>query len=228
MSIGPKTVVAGRRHCTGPNHQGCRFLPVSYFYVAEWVDEAKTIPKRLQAHCQTCQKIDGRVRQGIQRRGKPYGQRKPSKLGLKAKPEGGYVLETEEDREKYREYQRERYRKLTKKQKDDRREYGRIYAEVRRRRNGVTPRSFKNRNTVPPGDSYLPFEPFQEWVLEQLKIYTVSELAEILGYSEKQIRRWRDGEDSGKEIQYVSVSTVDRTFMALDRPELMAILYPDS
>lgn len=196
------------------------------------------VPKRLQSWCSCCQRIHQRVRQGIERRGRPYEARTPSRLGIPTGP-NGYEPQTEEEREIYRAYQRERHANRTPEQVEDQREYQRFYAEVKRRRNGSKKRRFKRlASPRPEGHGQIMFDstPFLRWLDSWLKmmshhdgqhinkdgykpVHNLTQLAEVAGISPRSISHARV---KGR----VSLDTVDRVMTAAGAEYLVYVLYP--
>jgi hypothetical protein len=174
-----------------------------------------------------CERIEGRYRQGIKRRGSPYGKKKPSKLGLRSNPGGGYIIETEEDREILRAYNREKYHHMTPEQRLLRREYNRIYAEIRRRRAGIPQRNFRNRRTVVDEEGYelVSVYPIARWIRENYGTNGgVGKLAREIHMEDRQIRRIAE-----EEINRVKLSTVDAILVLSSQggnPALLFHLYP--
>jgi len=72
-------------------------------------------------------------------------------------------------------------------------------------------------------DQRLPVDPFREWLGRELKDRGLSrrELEEVAGLASGQIRAILDRYDR------VSVSVVDKITVALDRPEVLAVLYAE-
>lgn len=205
------SITTGRRLCTAPHHTGQRWLPVSYFHVAEWTDATKTVPKRLQAHCKTCQVITQRKRKGC-------GPRKPSTTG--------YKLETPKDREIYNEYQRQRYHKLTDQQRDDRRERERIRAEGKRREAGIQPRKFRKhqmdgRLRPEPAEPTFPATPLAEFVTEMMHRHGVTAIANAAKVGTDRIQAIADEQEPT-----VTLELADRVLTGLGYPELLATMYP--
>lgn len=68
-----------RRLCTSKHHMGPRWMTGVFFHANGW-DECKEQPIRLQSHCQACQRIEVRIRNGRDRRGIKFNpQRKLTK-----------------------------------------------------------------------------------------------------------------------------------------------------
>ena len=68
-----------RRLCTSKHHKGQRWMRGVFFHANGW-DECKEQPVRLQSHCQACQRIATRIRNGRDRRGIKFNpQRKLTK-----------------------------------------------------------------------------------------------------------------------------------------------------
>ena len=110
------TVVLGRRFCSDCKH----WRHLIDFHARERGIDGE--PTAWQSICATCQRIRCRVSAGIKRRGKPFEPRKPRM---------NHEQRLARARERYREYRKDpEWLEL-------RREYERIYAEARRREQGI-------------------------------------------------------------------------------------------
>lgn len=68
-----------KRLCTSPHHAGPRWIHGIYFHASGW-NEDGSAPVRLQSRCQTCMRIEQRIRKGRKKRGLKFNpQRKLSK-----------------------------------------------------------------------------------------------------------------------------------------------------
>lgn len=150
LAIGSRT----RRFCTSNHHTGPRWLLAIEFHVKVWGDETKTWPAQLQSQCKSCQRISSRIYQGLAKRGVPYEARViPSPL-------------TEEERRERRVIKAKRYQNWINKpgNREDRKEYGRIYQEAKRREAGIEPRAKDEVQVfVTHGDTRLPAGPLLEY-----------------------------------------------------------------
>lgn len=206
-------VACGRRHCTSPHHQGQQWLPVSFFHIAEWADDERTIPKRYQAHCKTCQVLNDRERNG-------YSARQPSKTG--------YRLETAEDRRVYNAYQKQRYRDMTDQQREDRRERERIRAEALRRKAGIKPRKLKRLESrlsdvrPQPGEPLLLARPVVEFLEEMVHRHGRTAVANGSRIGTDRLDELMDG-----KVEHIYLELADRILTGLGYPEQLAVLYPD-
>lgn len=210
-----RSVTCGRRLCMSKFHEGPRWLPVAYFPPAEWF-EGEEFVKRIHPLCHACARLAYRERHDA----KPRSQSN----GLRADPLGnGYVVETEEEREIYRAYQRRRYQKSKKdpKKVEARREYQRIYAEVRRRQRGIEPRVMKKERKLKKEN--VDAAPFAEWIEWYTKshLMTLRELASISRISESTLSKIKNG-DRGE----IGLGSVDRVLRAVDRGPDLDDLYP--
>lgn len=208
------SVSTGRRFCTSPHHQGQRWLPVCYFHVSEWIDDHKAAPKRMQAHCKTCQVIN-------QRKHKGHQPRKPSTTG--------YKRDTPEAVEAYRKYQQRRYANMTPRQREERRVRERIRAESRRRAAGIKPRNLKRLQQ--PGTGHLrpqegeptfDAEPLSEFLTEMVHRHGVTAVATATKLGKDRIEALADAQDPT-----VSLELADRVLTGLGYPELLASMYPE-
>ena len=207
------TVDVGRRLCTSPHHRGPRWLPITYFAVALWQDNQKTIPKRLMSHCKTCQNLSIRERKG-------YQQHKPSQTGYKRR--------TEAEKERYRDYRREAWQKRSEAQKRDRREYDRIRAEARRRAEGVPKRSLeRHRSSVRKSaanaahDPQLDAAPLCDFIEELVHRHGKSAIARAGNISLDRV-----DELLARQDKTVTLELADRILTGVGYPEQLAILYP--
>lgn len=201
----PSAVSGGRRCCTSVHHQGPRWLPVIYFAVSEWTDFMRTTPKRYQAHCQTCQRIATRVRNGS----KPLRSKYP----------------TPEARRKRR---RELYKQRTAEQKADARAYARDYADKRRRAEGVKPRRLRKLRKPygqlkqRPSEPVFPSRPITDFLAEMVHRHGISAVARATGLGLERLGRILDG-----QLRLVTLVEADRICTGLNCPEQLAILYPE-
>lgn len=212
-----------RRLCTAPFHQGPRWLLALNFATKTKDDQGRA--KTLQSWCRHCQKLEARERQGIARRGVPYGERKPSKLGLRTGP-NGYIAETEEEKEILRAYQRERYANLTPEQRANRREADRFRAEAMRRKAGMKPREAMLQKRRIPGrlTERLPIEP----VAQLLDSWDepVLALARRIGVDERVLRRVIDRVDADEQpTDSITLHMADKICMGVGLP--MSLVYED-
>lgn len=146
-----------------------------------------------QSQCKTCARIRCRVSSGIRRRGKPF---KPRKFGAKK----GEVL---------RRHRREMHARKMKEDPAyaaDRREYARIYAEAKRREQGIPVRPKKNNGKKEHGER-LPAGPMTLWVRKNINRYEgeASNMAKYCGVDEGTIRRLNDG-----IVGFISEDVADR------------------
>jgi hypothetical protein len=207
-----KSVVCGRKHCTSPRHQGPTWLPLLYFHAAEYTDSSRTVVKRLQSHCTTCQRENTRRRGGF----KP---RQPSKLGLRTGP-NGYIVETEEERRIYNAYQRERNRRKTPEQREERREYDRFRTDALRRRAGIPRRNLSRRlPSRRPGGHRIDAGPIREYLRALDSNGGVPKLRSV---TPRRIRSLLRG-----EYERTSFDVVDRILTELDDQLTLQRLYPE-
>lgn len=203
-----RSVTCGRKICTSPHHKGPRWLPLVYFNASEWF-EGKEFLKRAQPYCQACQRIDVRIRQGVKRTGKPFNPRKErGKYGLKSKHVGGYIAETEEEKEILRKMWRDKYHRASPEAKQKRREYqARWYREHRAKRREEDK------------DFFLPAGPFIEWLERKRELFdTLHEMDAVLGINASEVLARRPVK--------VSFDTVDTALTNEDTTGMWE-LYPD-
>jgi len=190
-----------------------------YFHVYAWTDESKSIPRRLQSWCQTCQRLHVRIKGGHKPRA--------NKIGVKT-GDNGYEPQTPAEWERYREYQRERYAGWTDEKKEDRREYQRIMLEAKRREAGVKPRALKRyESKLPQRNVYsvidepqLPSKPLGDWLKSQLRFMSISEIGVRGRVNKEKLEEIMAGEiDIGLEL-------ADRLLTGLDCVEQLYVLYP--
>ena len=197
-------VVLGRKFCTS-----CRiWRHIFDFYVAERWDDGT--PRRFQGACRTCQRVDQRRRVGLRRRGEPYGKKKPAM-----------------DRETRNARKRELYHAMTPEQKRLRREYNRIYAEVRRRSRGVPQRNFVNRRTVVDEEGYelVPVGPISDWMRRNYGLNGgMMRLSVEIGIDDAKLAKILH-----RRVSRVKLETVDKILVFSSRggnPALLPDLYP--
>lgn len=209
------TVAVSRRLCTSPHHRGPRWLPIVYFHVAEWADESKTIPRRIQAHCKTCQNENQRLSKGH----KPRGESTT-----------GYKRRTKAEQERYRAYKRTKYAEMTPEQREDRKEYWRIHAEAKRREAGIKPRQFKKRQVSvgsltrerpQPDEPVLDANPLAVFLEELVHRHGRTTVAKQGSIGLPQLDSILDGTEAT-----VRLELADRILTGIGYPEQLAILYP--
>lgn len=208
--VATNPVICGRKLCTSRYHRGPRWLPVSYFYVHTWNGAGF---KLLQSRCKTCQRLTVRERDG-------FNQRRESHTG--------YRRRNENERQANNRYRRQRRARMTKAQRDDRREYERVKAEVKRREAGVRPRQFKRARPLPKNGAvtYLPIMPLSRWLAELVESRGQSKVSRESGVSEKKLRQIIQRKIDGKVLRRLTLAEVDRVLTRLGYPEELAILYP--
>jgi hypothetical protein len=206
-------VACGRRICTSPHHTGQRWLPIIYFNVSEWHDVQRTKPKRIAAHCQTCQRIANRLRNG-------HEPLQPSKTG--------YRQRTPAERLRYQKYRKAKYDQRSAQKRAEAREYARDYAEQRRRAEGVKPRHFRNRHKRPrhlspqAGEPHLPAAPLIKFLEEMVHRHGLSAVARGSSLGHYNLKALLDG-----EIKEVTLGEADRVLTGLGFPHELAIIYPE-
>ena len=143
-------MVLGRRFCSDCKH----WRLLIDFHARD--RDADGHPTAWQSICATCQRIRCRVNAGIKRRGKPFEPRKPRMTHQQCLARA---------RERYQEHRKDpEWLEL-------RREYERIYAEARRREQGI-PRDEARIDRRNPGpDALVPVMPFSLWLEERRWIY---------------------------------------------------------
>jgi transcriptional regulator with XRE-family HTH domain len=188
-------IVCGRKHCTRCG----RWRLLLDFHPRERNAEGEAIA--WQAMCKACSRQSERVSKGNRMRGRPYEVWSPR-------------ITVEERRRRQREHWRKV--KADPKKLELRREYGRIWAEGKRRERGVPVRQFRNRRTVIDRVErvFLPREP----LLAELKLWKDAEgtfegLARLSGVSARTIYRYRYGESA-----HIRIDVADRIAYALGIP----------
>jgi hypothetical protein len=190
--------VCGRKCC----HRCGRWRLLLDFYARKRNADGEAIA--WQTLCATCQRVVGRYRAGMRRRGRPYQQRRPRRTV---------------------EQRRARERELHRLRREDarwlalHREYDRIYHEVQRRQRGVPPRPLRNRRAVAEIERvFLPRDP----LVEVLKLWAggLAELERVSGVPARSIYRVLH-ESRG----LVTVDVADKIAVALGVP--LATIYPE-
>lgn len=196
-------VVCGRKHCTRCG----RWRLLLDFHPRERDAAGEVIA--WQAMCKVCARRSERVSKGVRVRGRPYGPAHPR-------------MTVEQRRARQREQYVERLKDPER--LELRREYGRIWAEGKRRERGVPVRQFRNRRTVIDRIErvFLPREP----LVSELEIWRAAEgtfegLARLSGVSARTIYRYRYGESSR-----VRIDVADRLALALGIPS--AVLFGEA
>ena len=117
---------------------------------------------------------------------------------------------------------------MTQAQREDRREYERIKAEVKRRRAGVKPRKLKRRPLPQNGTvTYLPIMPLSRWLDELVEQRGFSRVVRSSGIADKALRRVQKRKTEGGDvIRRLTLEEVDRMLTKLGYPEELVILYP--
>jgi hypothetical protein len=190
-------VVLGRRFCSDCKH----WRHLIDFHARERGIDGE--PTAWQSICATCQRIRCRVSAGIKRRGKPFEPRKPRM---------SHEQRLARARERYREYRKDpEWLEL-------RREYERIYAEARRREQGI-PRDearIARRHAGP--DVLIPVLPFSLWLEERRWIYeSWGDFAKACGLlkpdgsgDERTLFRYRIDANDSAQPENVRTGFVDR------------------
>lgn len=162
-------------------------------------------PHGLQSWCKACQREAARVREGLKRRGRPYEARRRIKTAHLPRIPGSW--EPAPTTPEYRAYQRERYRNLTARQRQDRREYQRIFQEGRRRAAGIPRRNLKEQRVKQGYDEALILDaaPFREWLLTRQIETSWREWCSVHEIDDSLCREIRVGNKTG-----VHVDTVDK------------------
>lgn len=210
--------VARRRICRGPDHAGPRWLLWTEFHVRKWYDEGKTRPAQLQSQCKACQRMNTRILSAKKRgRSEPYGQRKPP-------------LSPEEiarrRRARHAKWRKNRDPAAAERQ----REYNREYAAAKRREEGRPIRGSRKLRRVtrdgnvvyqPDEASTVDVTPAREFLKDMIGEGTLSDYIHPKHPSRRAAQRILSG-----EIPSVSLSTLDRVFVALGRVDMFEELYP--
>lgn len=186
---GTPTVVLGRRFCSDCKH----WRHLVDFHARDRDVNGDVIA--WQSICSTCQRIRCRVTAGIKRRGKPYEARRPRM---------SHEQRLARARERYQEFRKDPvWLEL-------RREYERIYAEGRRRQNGVPRADARlDRRDIGP-DAYIPVDPFSLWMEERRPFYeSWADFAAACGVSERALFRYRS-DANGHRQSNVTAGFVDR------------------
>jgi hypothetical protein len=180
----PNPVVLGRKFCT---HCG-RWRYIHDFYARKWEDG---VPSGFSSYCQTCLRVNGRRVNGMKKRGEPYGQRKFHR----ATPEEARIA---------------RHDNYVRKMADpawaeQRREYGRIYAEGHRRAAGIPERKFIRKRKVPGKQRiFLDPAPIVRLMADHIasvrfdgdENYGWNSIARLVGLPPRALYRWRYGEST--------------------------------
>lgn len=119
---------------------------------------------------------------------------------------------------------------LTPEQREARREYHREYQTIRRREKGIPVRGSYRKYRDSGGGKRVPREPIINFVLEQMEIkhWNRAELARRSGIDPSRLDRILDGKDSdGTKFTQITLGTVDKLLLALDREEMLTILYSE-
>jgi hypothetical protein len=220
--------IPSRKVCSSPHHRGARWLPAVYFHVYAWTDESKSIPRRLQSWCQTCQRLHTRLRDGH----KPRTNKLRVKTG-----DNGYEPQTEGERERYREYQRQRYAGWTDEKKEDRREYQRFMLEAKRREAGIEPRQMKRLKSELPRrnistaftEPLLDPAPLGEFLKKHLKSTSIHAMEHRGRVNKRKLEAIIScaGEVTSYPIQArLGLELADRILTGLDCTYLLYVLYP--
>ena len=144
----------------------------------------------------------------MKRRGKPYGARRDKMTKKQRRARRRELYQEQIKDEKFRAELRERQR---------------IYAEAKRREQGIEPRNFAEK-TLPGYGDLLPYEPLKEWIEAKLGngyMGSVPDLAMRCGVDESQINRVLRGEH-----ERISEDFVDKILIAEGSTYLGAV-YPD-
>jgi len=120
-------------------------------------------------------------------------------------------------------------KRMTQAQRDNRREYERIKADGRRRRDGVRRRRFKRRALPQNGTiTYLPIMPLSRWLNDLVERRGFSRVVRSSGLADKALRRVMQRKtESNDVIRKLTLEEVDRMLTRLGYPEELAILYPE-
>ena len=74
--------------------------------------------------------------------------------------------------------------------------------------------------------TWLPIDPFNEYLRRIIKTYSYSQLSELTGFTERQIKRWLDMHDNGKEVKKIKLENVDK-FLVAEGSMSLYELYPE-
>lgn len=204
----PAAVVLGRRHC-----KDCkRWRHIHDFRVATWLNNKRETALTFSVYCRHCERIRGRVRNARRAgRDKPYGPRRKG--------------QSREERNR-RWSERHKFRMKTDPEyARDYREYQRIWAEGKRRKQRIKPNSFANRSSLSRREPVVSVEPLKEWLLDEyLRYMQIAEIARAANMDDARLAGLLNGRVQGGNL---TIGSVDKITTGLGRPEMTSILYPD-
>lgn len=210
-------LVCGRKHCSNCGH----WRHAYEFSVSKRYADGSV--RLIRPWCRTCERVTGRVRHGMKRRGTPYEmQRKWEKCirGHSLDPRVGDVYVDTNGRHHCRVCRRLRTRK------PEYKEWKRIYQEARRREAGIPRRPGMRRTQEPiygpQGPLYIPAEPFARWLRRKMEHYeTLKDLANALHMESSHL-----GHIVNDERGTIHIDTVDRALMQFCEQHLLNEWYP--